>query len=505
MFASHRSPQVFGLSAGARFYSEGDNGGGDGGAGEPAPSDTPGSLSEFEPPDGLPVAPSGAPMERVDGEVPPDFGSLGKKPATKEPAEPAKGSDTPPKEEKPAGEPAESKPTPPKQPVKPAAEPKKTLEPVKTPEKQPDPAKAEVKETPEAKAGEKKEGEEPKIPSDEEIEALQPKPGAPTNVIKDFKEMRGKMKEVATVARTVQEENKALRAENETLKQSSGKVPKETEEELEGLRNFNLLFRAEQDPRIKEQFDKPIKQAEDTILTFLREQGMPEPQIEKLKAAAEAAGGDMEAWQLWPAVENALPSAMDRQRLIDARKARISAVEAKQGRLKEITQSKAKFDEEVGKMDEKQRQEFSRAVEQASSAYVDEGKGWIVEEDIPADATAEQKAIIEAKNKEIQARVQQFSGAITSAYHRDPERIAELAFKAVKVDYLKEQLDSVTAERDKGLARIADLEAKISKAKSAGRLGHIETPTQTKVVIDNGGKVGGDGAEAIHSFFRRKN
>lgn len=467
---------LFGMPAAQRFFFEEDTGGNDtSGESQSAPNETP---AAFEPADGTPVI--RAEQDRVDGEKLPDFGTIGKHKGAAGTPEPKKGDKPPKTEEKPAGGQPEKK----TEPAKPTSEPAKAKG---EPQKPAEPAKEPAKTA--------------KIPTDAEIDALQPKPGAPTKDHVNYAEMRTKIKEAAQAGRAAEQERDTLRAEVETLKASTGKIPEDVEKELEGLRNFHLLFRAEQDPRFKQQFEAPITKAEEGIYAFLTKHGLPQEKLDEIKESAK--GGDMETWAGWTDILNAFTNPIDRQQLLDSLKTRRDVIGAKAARLAELGGSREKFMEETGKMEDQERTKFANAIEKATVPLAAQND-WIIEQAIPANATPEQKAAIEAINATVKARASNFGDNVRAAYARDPEKVAELSLKAVKADYYAEQLESVTKERDASTARVKELEARLSKIQKAGRTAHVEAPSETVAAKAVSEGVGGDGQAAFERFFSNR-
>lgn len=448
--------------------------------------------------DGKP--PQGAPSpERVDGEKLPDFGKLGKKPAA-EPVEPSGASKAPSEGEKAPTVKPDAKAVTAKEPQKPASEPKKAAEPAKAaaePAKGPKPG-----EKKEAKGAEAKK-ELPDLPEDDkDLDALQPKPGAPAHVIKNFSELKAKAIRERETARAYKAELESARAEAETLKQSVGKVPKEVEEELTGLRNLSLVLQAENDPLFKKDWDSKIEAADTRVYDTLKKYGLADKFIEEIKA-----GGGIDKYKRRDELIAAIGTPMEQADLVDVIKQRRAVEEERANKIKELTGSREKFHEAVAKREDEARVEFSKKIEQKSIQLAAEND-WILEQDVPENATDEQKKAIEEANKVVKTRADKFGENVRASYSRDPEAIAELAINAVKAEYLQEQLDSITKERDKSAARVTALEAQLAKIKNAGRLAHIETPSSepssSKKTTVESGKIGGDGASAINNFFNKK-
>jgi FtsZ-binding cell division protein ZapB len=500
---------VFSKSAASRFFMEEDTGGGSATGGDTTSTST---LEGFEPSsdgadgDGKPITRSLGGEERVEGEVLPNFGALGKKGDATTPAKPKTATETPKATEKVAGSPPDGSATPKKLPVEAPKTTEKAPDATKTPEK---PAETQKPAAQTPKVEEKKpdakaeEGKLPEIPKDDsDLDALKPKPGVPTHVVKSFDDMRARMKAERATARQAVEAAKRVQAEIETLKAANtGELPKEVAEELEGLRNFNQLFRAEQDPRFKAQFEAPITKAVENVYGFLNKHGLNEAVITEIKAYADKAKGDIEAWPRWNELVEAFTNPVDKQELLGALKSRRDAIAAKDHRLTEIAGSREKF------MDKEEQTKFAQGVEQASIPLA-AANDWIFEKDVPENATPEQKAAIDAYNVKAKAWLEKFSEYSRSAFHREPAVVAEMAVNAVKADYLAQENETLTKERDRALARATELEQRIAKIKNAGRMGSTEAPSVSakpaaKTTTEEG-KVGGDGQSAIRDFFAKR-
>lgn len=498
----HRPPHyLFGLPAGARFFFE-EPTDANPGAGTSNAAD----LSLFEPTvgdDGKP--PIGAPAsERVEGEKLPDFGKLGAKKGAEKPAEPSGGDKTPPTSSKAATAKPDAK----------AGATKEAAKPAETPEKPPEAAKPDAKaaakpaepvkgpkpgEKAAPKAEEKK--ELPEIPADDkDLDALQPKPGAPQNVIKSFNDIKAIAKAQREAARTYKAQLESIQTEAEELKKNVGAIPKEVEEELTGLRNLSLVLQAENDPNFKREWDGRVEAADKKAYDWLAGRGLSQEWIDKIKAV----GGIHKSDLVTKLHAKLSTDPRAQKQLLDLVDAREGVDNERSEAIKKLTESKDKFQEAVAKRDEEARTEFSKKIEQASIPLA-AANDWILEKDIPADATEEQRKVLEAENATVKKYSETFGENVRASYGREAERIAEIALNAVKAEYLEEQNKELATERDKLAARVAALESRISKTTAAGRLAHVDTPPAdtkhaAKTTVEEG-KVGGDGASAIKNFF----
>lgn len=487
---------AFGFSAKDRFFMEEDNGG-------DATIDTDIAITE--------VIPQGKPLERVEGEQAPDFGSIGKKTAVKEASEGAEGGKDTQKPEKPAGE-APAKPAGQGKPVAKVAETVKKEPEAKKPEEKPkekvaEPAKAAEKPAEKAKEPEAAK-ETVKIPeTDDDIDALKPKPGAPTQVIKSFEEMRTRMKTERATSRAAHAEAEKLRAELATVKESTGKLPEDVQTELENLRKLSLVMQAENSPVFKKEFDAKISSADAKIYGLLEKHGLPKPVMEQIKAAAAGANGNIEAWPQLGELVKAFKNPVDQQEFLGALKGRRDVIGERDSRIAELGGSREKFLETVGKQEHESQLRYAKGVEDASIPLAAANE-WIQDKQIPADATKEQREAIEAENAKVKELADQFGNNAHDIYLRDPAKVAAIALKAVEADYLREQLETVTKDKEKAAARVAELEKQLVKIRGAGRIAHVETPTtpteSARKTTEAEGAVGGDGHSALANWWANK-
>lgn len=496
--------QIFGQPAAARFFFE-EEGAGGGGVAVASPETSGGgeALADFSATDpDTTKAPS--PMERVEGEKLPDFSALGKKPALVEP----EGGKAPAKEGKPAGEAPGSGARPPektpegKKPAEKPPEGKKAAAPAKPAEK---PAAAKPAEPKAVEKGAKAEAA-PKILSDAEIDAMQPKPGVPTSVIKDFGAMRSVVKEHAAIARTALAERETLAKELETLKASSGKLPDEIDKELNGLRQFHMLFNAQNDPQFQREFDGKIQAAEENVFSLLAKHGLDQKVIDQIKNVAGKNAGDIEKWPHWSALLKRFTNPLDQQTVINALQGRRDAITAKHGKLDQLIKDRSGYMKTMADSDAAEKKKWSDELGKEAMRIGTDFEP-AIEKDIPDGASEEVKKAIELHNAGVKTVAESFKQNVLAAYNRDPKATAKLAFDGVRADHLQSRVKEMEATIESKETRIAELEAQIAKIKHSGRMGHESAPTgetgSSKTTVEEG-KVGGDGATALRNFFDKR-
>jgi len=483
----------FGLPAAVRFFTEDDGGGGGTGSGDA------GALDSFEAPPDTTDMERGRQQERVEGEKAPDFSSLGR---PKTPKKDEEGGEAPSGTEKPAGE-APAKPAAPKKEAPKAGEPAKKEPEAKKPEEKKPEAKPKAPEKP--KPGEQK-SEPAKIPTDAEIDALQPRADAPKQVVENFKQMRTSMKTLAQTAREAQAEKDALAKEVETLKATAGKLPPEIEQKLKAADNFQLLFDAQNHPEFKKEYDGKIEASTEAVYKMLEQNGLKPDIIKQIKDIAAANGGDVEKWPHWASLLNKFTDPLAKQEAINAITNRRNAIKAKIDKINTLATDRSAYVKELEKKDHDEKQAWAKELEKHALTI---GTGFepAIEKDVPDGATPEIKATIDAHNAKVGEVAKQFQTNVLAAYNRDPKSIAEMSFAAVKADHYEKQLEETKADLEKTKARLAEAEDKLAKVKNAGRLGHVESPSPggaKKTATTEEGKIGGDGSQALKNFFANR-
>jgi len=483
----------FGLSAAVRFFTEDDGGGGGTGSGDA------GALDSFEAPPDTTDMERGRQQERVEGEKPPDFSSLGR---SKTPKKDEEGGEAPSGTEKPASE-APAKPAAPKKEASKAGEPAKKEPEAKKPEEKKPEAKPKGEQKPAEKPAEKK---APEFPTDEEIDKLQPKPGMSRETITHIGQMRTKLKEVSAAGREAAARAEAATKELAVLKETAGKLPPEIEQKLKAADNFQLLFDAQNHPEFKKEYDGKIEASTEAVYKMLEQNGLKPDIIKQIKDIAAANGGDVEKWPHWASLLNKFTDPLAKQEAINAITNRRNAIKAKIDKINTLATDRSAYVKELEKKDHDEKQAWAKELEKHALTI---GTGFepAIEKDVPDGATPEIKATIDAHNAKVGEVAKQFQINVLAAYNRDPKSIAEMSFAAVKADHYEKQLEETKADLEKTKARLAEAEDKLAKVKNAGRLGHVESPSPggaKKTATTEEGKIGGDGSQALKNFFANR-
>lgn len=506
----------------SRIFFAPDNGGESGGTATTEAAPDLGNLSS-SPSIGHPDT-----TDRVPGEVSPNFSKL--KGKTEEPhfkkldgketpaAEPEK---TPKEAEKPAkaaekvekpaktADPKDAKAskTPAADASKAASEPK-TEKPAKVADKAPEkateaaaPAKETVKETPAAET-KTVPGEIPD--KDDDIDAIQANPGAPTAIVKSINDMKGLLKQTRTVARQAREDILARDTEIAALKAQAGKLTPEAEGKVKRAEEILMTFEAENNEGFRQEYDTKIVKSEETLFGMLKAHGLTDTSIDEIKRVGVENWDKWDKWTDKDGIEHpgvfdilkGLPAAKLAQAMGDREK----AIDAKKAKLTELATNREQAMQEFTRKEQDGRLDWAKKVEGLSNKLL-AGEDWILEEQIPADATEEEKAAIETGNAEKKKLSEKWVEYVRSSYNREPEKTAEIVMKALKTDFISSQLEDTSTKLERAMARIEELETRIASAKTAGRMAHTPTTTDTNAVrTEKSKEIGGDGETAIRAF-----
>jgi hypothetical protein len=213
----------------------------------------------------------------------------------------------------------------------------------------------------------------------------------------------------------------------EKLKKDSGQLPEETKAELEELRKFKVAHEVESDPKFRE-FDSSIKGNNESIYKKLAANGFTAENIEKIR---ELGGPEAVDWEpLFPKMNFQIrqfvqSKLVENVTLADKREEALSAAKANgQAFLAERSQREV------------------TELANTANAYT-KNLPWTAEKTVPANATPEQKAEIEAQNvfaRDSMGRLKHYLG------DRSPARFAELAVGTLLAHKFQADLTAVKAQ-----------------------------------------------------------
>lgn len=432
---------------------------------------------------------STAEHERVEGEKAPDFGDLFKKLDGKS------GEDAKTKEaaEKKAAEEAAAA----KEAGKKPEEGKKGKEGEQKTPKDDKGKKPEEKKKEEPPPKDDKKG---KIPEDDkDLEKIRPRPDASDDEVRSFRALRDTIKETRAEFRALKTQHDAAQAELETLRKTASEMPPEVKAKIEKAEQFLAMQELDRNEGFKAQYDAPIAAAETDLFAVLKGFKASDDLIKEIKEAG------VTGWKRWDELLAKIPGPLAQTKVVNA----LNAVEQKQGarsaRLQELTTDRAKLGETLQADEVKSHQEFAKSANE-HGVKLTAGKDFILEREEEPEASPEVQKAIAEHNASVKQHAEAWTKNVVAAYKRDPETIARMALEAIEAGVLRTQLEEMELHRERDKARITELEQRIAKSRKAGTVTHSDTVNKPegKEGKNEDGKIGGDGAEAIASYFGSK-
>lgn len=309
---------------------------------------------------------------------------------------------------------------------------------------------------------------------------------APRNLSQKGTENWNKLKTLASTAKKEADEAKrqlsALQAQVTELQKSGGADPAIAARiiSLEAeLANYRAVYSTETSPEFKAQYDAPIAQTNDEIYKILVRQQLPHEQLEKIKASGGLANSPQEFTNFVdllrsferfpdgtpvPASVKAL-ARMEASRLeslvgkiFDLQASREQALEAIPGNREKFTQALA----------EQQKQKYI-AYDTALDTHWNQITAGIPHarlQQIPVDATPQQKAEIEKSNAKY---VKLFPRVMAAKWPKTPQARAEVMATVGLAYDLSDDLDEAAKQIRLRDSKIAELTKKLSDIQKAGQ------------------------------------
>jgi hypothetical protein len=343
--------------------------------------------------------------------------------------------------------PAEPVQKPETTPETPAPE-KPTTEPVKEPiaETTSEPAKPEVKApvtpTPEAPT------------PDPELEKISPPRGLSPKSLEGWNALKAVAKQRGEKLSTVERELADLKPK---IGQPDPEVSKKISTMEAELAQYRAMFTNERSPEFIEKYDKPLAAADTQGTELLVKHGLPQEHIDKIKALGGLKNVPPEAMSQWI-------NAVSKTNLEDGealKKAYLGSRELTKEREKALEEVKLKPQEFLAKQEQETTAKFQDYTQQMAAHVAERTKDipWCKIQEIPANATPEQKAQIEEQNKFYQESEARFQAML---YPKTPQARVEtalaacLSFKLAKdlqvtqnaVEYYKNQYEQAQASLD---------------------------------------------------------
>lgn len=336
-----------------------------------------------------------------------------------------------------------------------------------------------------AEGEEKPEGEEPKPPSaaeppkqqeapkpsddeDEDLKAIQPKRNAPPHVQDGFKALKG-------IIKTERGEKTALETRVKELEQQVAATPALSPEQQAYYKNLETqvaAFNVEFNPEYRDGLKKPFEDKTEELLSHL-DTLMPGALTEEHKNRLRTKQVHKVESTWW----EGLLSRLDPYRRAGAERKLSEAIAlgVEMDAFKErVKIDPAKYYEEQQAKQVAQQQEHwnnwgneARKVGEEMKAELGE---WINDKEIPAGATPEQKAAIEAHNAGLQAHVKAIEETVMGIMKQSPREVTRAAVAVVQAQHLKGENEKLAKERDTLSAEVESLRKKLGAVKTAGRV-----------------------------------
>jgi hypothetical protein len=248
-------------------------------------------------------------------------------------------------------------------------------------------------------------------------------------------------------------------------------VTPEEKSELEELRKFRASVEIEKDPKFREEFTSKITENNSTIYKVLQDAGMKEEQIETIKKF----GGPTKLTN-WDDIYEHLSSSQ--KRIVDGRLNDNDRLERDQKlKLEAAKQDVDKYLEQRDVSSKTRIEQESKAIQDNANEMLQQ-IDWAVRQDIPKDATPEQKKKIEEQNKYIETQIDTLKQLLVD---RSPANHATLAVGTIQALHFRKQLDSQKGELETLRQQNKELSTKLQKIRKSGASAHKGSAPQQRV------------------------
>jgi hypothetical protein len=292
---------------------------------------------------------------------------------------------------------------------------------------------------------------------DKELDAIQPPRGMSPKSLEGW----GALK---TLAKSRGEKVQNLEAKVHELSGQVGKPDPELSKKLEEtqaeLKRMQTLFTHEKDPDFIEKYDKKIEANEAAIYGLLKERGMSEESIKKIKENGGIAALPENFWE-----EHILPKLplIERKKLEEALFGNVKLSEERKQALEKVRENWQVYEQEKVEKSRKEFETYSTEMAKHVDAMTKDIP-WAKPQEIPADATPEQKAKIEKENAFYQESEARFQAAL---YPASPTARVETALAACLSFKLADELAETEADRDKYKSECERLTEELEEIKAA--------------------------------------
>ena len=316
-----------------------------------------------------------------------------------------------------------------------------------------------------------KELEPPNELPDEEIDAIKPVRGMSPAAQTNFAKLRQTAKHYKAELAAAQKAYDEKKAQLEDI--ITGKtIPENLKKEIEEARALRAKYEIMADPDFQSKYDGKIKDLNDRIIGICQKNGMPEEVLKKLKEVG--IGSVPRDWWHAQAIEPLKKSQDPNERgagvLLEKYLDELDAVGVE--RKQAIEASSKEFtsyaEEKAAKAKKAYEDEMMAVKAEADKFLKIPEAAFAVIRQVPKDATPEQKAEIEAHNKDARDYQSLFRAALFPANGTERAQVAAAVVLAHKFrkdnEILASELTKVTKEKDQQIAALREENARLKGA-----------------------------------------
>jgi len=299
-----------------------------------------------------------------------------------------------------------------------------------------------------------------------ELEALDldkvkaPEDVSPRNLV-NFNKLRDVAKHYKAQVQATETRLRELEAKAQELETRPAQPPAEIIKELAEHRQFRKLFDAENDPEFKRQFNEKLQALDTDVLSILRKNGLPEDAEKQLKAL----GIDKVSAGWWESeILPKLPF-VDRERIQKRLAERADVLDQRSKELEKFSSQRDQWlEHEKSQVAERFQQEQTQIDQHLE--LLTQNVPWARYQEVPATASRDERAKIEAHNQSVADLEQNFRNFL---FPKNPTERAEVAAAAVASTKLAGAVDDLASRLRESNSRAEKLEKELEAIRSAGR------------------------------------
>lgn len=359
----------------------------------------------------------------------------------------------------------------------------------------------------------KKPDEPPVLPTDEELDKLQPKPGASSKAMADFNKVKDHAKMAIGRVKALEAENAELKKKAET---TVTELPEDVKQKLARAdedRKIAEMFELDNDPVLKADFEKILAASDEALFTKLKALGLPETaedgkiSIANLKAQgldSSEAKADLKA--VLDQVSK-FPDPLAHPSLVKALADRKAVQDGKVAKVEELRGNRDAFFKQREEKTKQEQEQWGKAADaHLLKIYDPKNDIWGNNMEIKDGMTAAEKTAAEAHNKALQEVTIPTMRSLIGALHgRDPEKTIEAVYKAMRHDWLAKEFEAYKAGAEKEKTEAAKRIEELTKT-AAGVRRVSSAPSGDSLPPDAAGVPAIDASsdDAIDAFRREK-